>query len=146
MLSARDYAVQADHATMATLVPVLTINAPMSKPSLYWASRLYGDATELKSLPTATMSRLRPSCRQLRGARAVTCGRPRRGARMTDQLTYISFNVGGMNYKFTRAAVSYAANQAARAFAFTVTDATDPMGEQWNFMPGTPVTVSPTVN
>jgi prophage tail gpP-like protein len=61
---------------------------------------------------------------------------------MTDQLTYISFNVGGMNYKFTRAACSYAANQAARAFAFTVTDATDPFGQQWNFMPGTPVTVT----
>lgn len=60
---------------------------------------------------------------------------------MTDQLTYITFAVGGMNYSFKRAAASYAANQAARAFAFTVTDATDPTGEQWNFMPGTPVTV-----
>lgn len=60
---------------------------------------------------------------------------------MTDQSTYISFIVGGMDYRFKRAAVSYAANQAARAFAFTVTDATDPWGEQWNFMPGTPVTV-----
>lgn len=61
---------------------------------------------------------------------------------MTDQLTYLTFVVGGMQYTaFTRAAVTYAANQAARAFAFTVTDATDAWDEQWNFMPGTPVTV-----
>lgn len=62
---------------------------------------------------------------------------------MTDQLTYLSFLVGGMDYNFKRAAASYAANQAARAFAFTVTDATDGLsGQQWNFMPGTPVTVT----
>lgn len=60
-----------------------------------------------------------------------------------DQPTYLTVAVGGMSYSaFTRAAVSYSANQAARAFAFTVTDATDPWDEQWNFMPGTPVTVS----
>lgn len=62
---------------------------------------------------------------------------------MTDQPTKVSLIAGGMTYDaFTRAAVSYAANQAARAFAFTVTDATDPWELQWNFMPGTPVTVT----
>lgn len=61
---------------------------------------------------------------------------------MTDQLTKVSLIAGGMEYSaFTRAAVTYAANQAARAFAFTVTDATDPWDLQWNFMPGTPCTV-----
>lgn len=61
---------------------------------------------------------------------------------MTDQLTYLTFSVGGMDYTFKRAAVSYSANQAARAFAFTVTDATDGGGQSWGFMPGTPVTVT----
>jgi prophage tail gpP-like protein len=62
---------------------------------------------------------------------------------MTDQLTYVTFQVGGVNYTaFERAAVSYAANQASRAFAFTVTDSTDGMDLAWNFMPGTPVTVT----
>ena len=56
---------------------------------------------------------------------------------MTDQLTYLTFSVGGMDYAFERAAASYAANQAARAFAFTVTD-----GGDWNWMPGTPIDVS----
>lgn len=61
---------------------------------------------------------------------------------MTDQETKVSLIAGGMEYSaFTRAGVTYSANSAARAFAFTVTDATDPWGEQWNFMPGTPVTV-----
>lgn len=58
---------------------------------------------------------------------------------MTDQPTYLSFSVGGFDYAFERAAVSYSANQAARAFAFTVTDGG---GAAWGFMPGTPVTVS----
>ena len=61
---------------------------------------------------------------------------------MTDQSSNVTLVAGGMQYTaFTRAAVTYAANQAARAFAFTVTDATDPWDEQWKFMPGTPVTV-----
>lgn len=62
---------------------------------------------------------------------------------MTDQLTFLTFSVGGMNYNFERGSCSYAANQAARAFAFTVTDATDGgLGQTWNFMPGTPITVT----
>jgi prophage tail gpP-like protein len=61
---------------------------------------------------------------------------------MTDQLTFLTFTVGGMNYAFEHAAVSYSANQAARAFAFTVTDATDALGAAWNWMPGTEITVS----
>ncbi len=61
---------------------------------------------------------------------------------MVDQPTIVTLVAGGMSYSaFTRAAVSYSANQAARAFAFTVTDATDPWDQQWNFMPGTEVTV-----
>lgn len=60
---------------------------------------------------------------------------------MTDQLTYLTFSVGGMDYSFERAACSYSANQAARAFAFTVTDATDGGGMAWGFMPGEAVTV-----
>lgn len=61
---------------------------------------------------------------------------------MTDQPTKLTVIVGGMEYDaFTRAAVSYSANQAARAFALTVTDATDPWDLQWNFMPGEPVKV-----
>ena len=61
---------------------------------------------------------------------------------MSDEKTTVTLIAGGARYSaFTRAAVSYSANQAVRAFAFTVTDATDAMDEQWNFMPGTPVTV-----
>lgn len=50
MLSARDKAVQAITQKMATIVPILTISAPMSKPSLYWASRLYDDASRAEEL------------------------------------------------------------------------------------------------
>lgn len=61
---------------------------------------------------------------------------------MTNQPTLLTVSVGGMNYSsFTRASVTYAANQAARAFAFTVTDAINSWGDQWNFMPGTEITV-----
>jgi prophage tail gpP-like protein len=62
---------------------------------------------------------------------------------MTDQITKVSVAVGGMEYSsFERVTVTYAANQAARAFAFTVSDGEAPWADQWNFMPGTPVTVS----
>lgn len=50
MLAARDIAVQAVSHAMASLVAVLTINAPLSKPSLYWANRLYGDAYRAEEL------------------------------------------------------------------------------------------------
>ena len=61
---------------------------------------------------------------------------------MTDQTTKVSFIVGGMEYTaFERAAVTYSANKAARAFAFTVTDAAFGEDLAWNFMPGTPATV-----
>lgn len=60
---------------------------------------------------------------------------------MTDQLTKLTLIVAGGEYAFKRATCTYAANQSARAFAFTVTDATDPWGEQWNLMPGAPCTV-----
>lgn len=50
LLSARDYCVQAISQSMTTLVPVLTINAPKTKPSLYWASRLYSDVYRAEEL------------------------------------------------------------------------------------------------
>jgi prophage DNA circulation protein len=50
MLAARDYAVQAITQRMASIIPILTINAPLVKPSLYWASRLYGDAYRAEEL------------------------------------------------------------------------------------------------
>lgn len=50
MLSARDAAVRSITERMATIVPILTINAPMSKPSLYWAARLYDDAARAEEL------------------------------------------------------------------------------------------------
>lgn len=50
LLSARDYAVRSITQRMTTLVPVLSINAPMSKPSLYWAARLYADVNRAEEL------------------------------------------------------------------------------------------------
>ncbi len=50
LLSARDNAVKAATQKMATLVPVLNISAPSSRPSLYWASRLYDDPTRAEEL------------------------------------------------------------------------------------------------
>ena len=59
-----------------------------------------------------------------------------------DQPTYVTVVAGGTTYSaFTQVAVQYAANQAARTFALTVTDATDGWDDQWNFMPGTQVTI-----
>jgi prophage tail gpP-like protein len=59
-----------------------------------------------------------------------------------DQPTYVTVLAGGMTYSaFTQVAVQYAANQAARTFALTVTDASDGWDEQWNFMPGTEITI-----
>lgn len=50
LLSARDHCVQAISQSMTTIVPVLTINAPKTKPSLYWASRLYADVYRAEEL------------------------------------------------------------------------------------------------
>lgn len=50
LLSARDAAVRSITERMATIVPLLTINAPMTKPSLYWAARLYDDAARAEEL------------------------------------------------------------------------------------------------
>jgi len=50
MLSARDACVNAISQSMATLIPVLNISAPSSRPSLYWAARLYQDVTRAEEL------------------------------------------------------------------------------------------------
>lgn len=50
LLSARDYCVQSISQKMANIAPVVTINAPISRPSLYWASRLYGDVYRAEEL------------------------------------------------------------------------------------------------
>jgi prophage DNA circulation protein len=50
LLSARDNCVTAVTQKMATLVTVLEISAPQSRPSLYWASRLYRDLTRAEEL------------------------------------------------------------------------------------------------
>lgn len=50
LLSARDNAVTAVTQKMATLVPVLNISAPSSRPSLYWAARLYQDLSRAEEL------------------------------------------------------------------------------------------------
>jgi prophage tail gpP-like protein len=60
-----------------------------------------------------------------------------------DEPTYVQLTAGGKTYEsFTRISIEYKANAAARNFAFTVTDATDTLGETWSFMPGTEVTIS----
>lgn len=50
MLTARDYAVRSITQKMATIVPVITITAPQSRPSLYWAARLYEDVYRAEEL------------------------------------------------------------------------------------------------
>jgi hypothetical protein len=50
MLSARDYAVRAVTQRMANIAPVIEIVAPQSRPSLYWAHRLYGDVYRAEEL------------------------------------------------------------------------------------------------
>ncbi len=50
LLDARNTAVKAITQRMATIVPVLTINAPQSRPSLYWANRLYEDVGRAEEL------------------------------------------------------------------------------------------------
>lgn len=50
VIQARDLAVTAITQQMATLVPVVTVNAPQSMPSLYWASRLYQDVGRAEEL------------------------------------------------------------------------------------------------
>jgi prophage DNA circulation protein len=50
MLSARDACINAISQSMATLVPVLSISAPSSRPSLYWAARLYQDLSRAEEL------------------------------------------------------------------------------------------------
>lgn len=47
---ARDYGVKALTTQIVTLVPVVIVTAPRSMPSLYWASRLYDDATRATEL------------------------------------------------------------------------------------------------
>ena len=57
----------------------------------------------------------------------------------------ITLTVGGKRYRsWTRAAVTYGIKATSRAFAVTVTDdssGSSPWADQWNFMPGTAVTV-----
>ena len=50
LVSARDYAVRAVSEQIATLVPVVTIEAGVSLPALYWAGRLYDDATRSQQI------------------------------------------------------------------------------------------------
>lgn len=50
VVEARDLAVTAITQQMATLVPVVTVSAPQSMPSLYWASRLYQDVGRAEEL------------------------------------------------------------------------------------------------
>lgn len=50
LLDARNQAVRAITQRMATVVPVLVVSAPVSKPSLYWANRLYGDLSRAEEL------------------------------------------------------------------------------------------------
>ncbi len=48
--NARDAAVKALNARITSLAPVLDITAPRSMPALYWAYRLYGDATRAQEV------------------------------------------------------------------------------------------------
>lgn len=50
IMQARDLCVQAISQKMTTIVPILTINAPLSMPSLYWAARLYDDPSRAEEL------------------------------------------------------------------------------------------------
>jgi hypothetical protein len=50
LLTARDYAVKSITIKMASLVNVVTISAPGSQPSLYWANRLYQDLGRAEDL------------------------------------------------------------------------------------------------
>jgi prophage DNA circulation protein len=50
MLSARDLCVTAISQKMVSIVPILNITAAATKPSLYWASRLYDDANRAEEL------------------------------------------------------------------------------------------------
>ena len=62
---------------------------------------------------------------------------------MSDQETFVEVSTeGGMFTAFQKVACQYAAHQAARAFALTATDSQDGLDEAWNFMPGTPVTIT----
>jgi prophage tail gpP-like protein len=56
---------------------------------------------------------------------------------------YVTLEVGGFAWSaWTRVAISYSAKQAVRSFAVTVTDeSNEPWGQQWEFMPGTEVSV-----
>jgi prophage DNA circulation protein len=50
MINARDYAITAISQTITTIVPLVTVECPISLPSLYWAGRLYNDATRAQEL------------------------------------------------------------------------------------------------
>lgn len=50
LLKARDLAVQSLSQNMASIVPIITIIAPQSMPSLYWAHRLYEDTSRAEEL------------------------------------------------------------------------------------------------
>jgi prophage DNA circulation protein len=50
LLVARDNCVTAVTQRMTSIVPIVKITAPMSKPSLYWANRLYQDVTRAQDL------------------------------------------------------------------------------------------------
>ncbi len=50
VVKARDCAVRSVSQKMANIVPLLMINAPESRPSLYWAGRLYEDASRAEEL------------------------------------------------------------------------------------------------
>ena len=58
-----------------------------------------------------------------------------------DQPTKVTVIAGGMEYSaFTQIAVQYAANQAVRTFAITLTD-DNGLAAAWVWMPGTEVTI-----
>jgi prophage DNA circulation protein len=50
LLDARDYAVKALTQSITSIIPVVTVSATRSMPSIYWAYRLYKDATRATEL------------------------------------------------------------------------------------------------
>lgn len=50
LLDARDNAVRAISNLVVTIIPIVTIEAPITLPSLYWAARLYDDPTRALEL------------------------------------------------------------------------------------------------
>ena len=58
-------------------------------------------------------------------------------------LEFVVLGAGDNRFSaWTKASVTYSATDAARAFAFEVTDALNPIAEAWNYPPGENVTVT----